>query len=414
MIGNRRAWRIMACVIACPLMSGIADRPARAQDAAASLSASFRRAASRARGSLVSVRILDGLPSATPYFPARPGRFGPYPPVPPFADRPTDGESRTSFSGLVIDPDQGHILTVDPPTLGGSQLGASQLLVTFPDGSERLTSQLRRDPRSGLAVLVVDMRGLHPSRVQWAEPSKLEAGDWLIALGQPGVGDPSMSAGIFSTRRRGGGEELIETDAAITRVGAGGIVINLSGEVAGICKVGGRRADGFEGMGHAVPADRARRIADDLIRFGQVRRAYLGVTVQPPETAMGGRAGPSAGVRVASVAVGTPAAETGIRPGDVIQAVGHRPVNAPGDLQEAVEAVTIGEDVTLDVDRQGQRMEIKVRPRAAPAPMGAGRTPRPWTNFTPGLDPSRGGPVAPGPPPSAPVPPGVPLVPQEP
>src|SRR5262245_1938913 len=131
MIGNRRAWRIMACVIACPLMSGVADRPARAQDAAASLSAGFRRAASRARGSLVSVRVVDGLPSATPYLPARPGRFGPYPPVPPFADRPSDGESRTSFSGLVIDPDQGHILTVDPPTPG-----ASQLLVTFPDGSE--------------------------------------------------------------------------------------------------------------------------------------------------------------------------------------------------------------------------------------------------------------------------------------
>ena len=125
------------------------------------------------------------------------------------------------------------------------------------------------------------MQGLHPTAVSWGNPDKLEPGDWLVALGQPGVGDPSMSVGVFSTRRRGGGEELLETDAAITRVGAGGVLINLNGEVVGICKLGGRRADGFEGMGHAIPADRARRVADDLGRFGQVRRAYLGITVEP-------------------------------------------------------------------------------------------------------------------------------------
>jgi serine protease Do len=337
--------------------------------------------------------------------------------MPPFFDRMTDGDGRTAFSGLVIDADKGLILTADHPTQG-----ASQLLVTFPDGHERLTTQIRRDPRSGLALLVVDMQGLHSARVNWGDPAKLEVGDWLIALGQPGVGDPSMSVGVFSTRRRGGGEELIETDAAITRVGAGGILINLNGEVVGICKLGGRRADGFEGMGHAIPADRARRVVDYLSRFGQVRRPYLGVTVEPVDPATAGRRGPAAGVRVVTVGPGTPAAEAGLRQGDVILAVGQRPVDSGSGVHEAVEAATIGEELTLDIERQGQRMEIKVRPRAMPGPMGAVRSPRPGTTIDPGRDPSQGGPALPGSPPagpggrplSPPASPGVPSFPPEP
>src|SRR5262249_55506816 len=159
-----------------------------------------------------------------------------------------------------------------------------------------------------------------------------------------------------------------ETDAAITRIGSGGVLINLNGEVLGICKLGGRRVDGFEGMGHAIPADRARRVAEDLGRFGQVRRAYLGVTVEPLAPGIGARRGASAGVRVVTVGAGPPAAEAGVRQGDVILAVGQRPVDSVEGVQEAVESVTIGDEVTLDIERQGKRMEIKVKPRAVSAP----------------------------------------------
>jgi S1-C subfamily serine protease len=233
-----------------------------------------------------------------------------------------------------------------------------------------------------------------------------------------------MSVGVFRTRRRGGGEELNETDAAITRVGAGGGLINLDGEVVGICKLGGRRADGFEGMGHAIPADRARRVADDLGRFGQVRRAYLGITVEPVDPAMAGRRGSAAGVRVVTVGAGTPAAEAGVRPGDVILAVGQRPVDSVAGVQEAVESATIGEELALSLERQGKRMEFKVRFRAVPGPMGPARSPRPGTTFGPGRDPNQGGQALPGSPPgpafpgdpplSPPTPPGAPSGPPEP
>lgn len=398
MIANPRWCRSVAPVIVGLMVAGVAEGQGPGPATPNSLSASFRKAAARARGALVSIRLPDGFSPGNPYLPSRPGRFGAAPIAPPFFDRQAaDGDGRTVFSGLVVDADKGLILTADH-----SLQGASHVVVTFPNGEERPSSQIRRDARSGLALIVVDLKGLHPARVHWGDPNMLEPGDWLIALGQPGVGDPSMSVGIFSTRRRGGGEELIETDAAITRVGAGGILVNLDGEVVAICKLGGRRTDGFEGMGHAIPADRARRIADDLGRFGHVRRAYLGVTVQPVNPAIGAQAGSAAGVQVMGVGRGTPAAEAGVQTGDVILAVGGRAVGSVGSVQEAVEAATIGEEIPVTLDRQGQRIELKVRVRAAPEPVGPTRTPRPGTTFGPGLDPSLPPPGAPGVPPGPP------------
>jgi serine protease Do len=405
MMGSRRAWQILAPVLLGSLATWILDGRAMADDPAASLSAGFRRAAARARGSLVSLRIPDGFLPSIPTMRLRPGRIAAPPLFPPLGDRPSEGDGRTTFSGLVIDAEKGLILTADHATQG-----VSQLVVTFPDGQERMTSQIRRDGRSGLAVLAVEMQGLHPTPVSWGNPEKLEPGDWLIALGQPGVGDPSMSVGVFSTRRRGVGEELLETDAAITRVGAGGILVNLNGEVVGICKLGGRRADGFEGMGHAVPADRARRVAEELGRFGQVRRAYLGVTVEPVASGPAGRLGISTGVRVVNVGAGTPAAEAGVRQGDVILSVGQRAVDSVASVQDAVESVTIGDAITLDLERQGQRMQLKVKPRAVPAPAGALRSGRPGMMLEPGRDPRQGTPALPGAPPVGPpsFPPGLP------
>jgi serine protease Do len=395
MTGSHRARRAIAAIALGLLGTTIVNEPCRGQDQAASLSASFRRAAMRARGALVSIRAVDGVPSYRPYAPTRPGRFGPTPMFPPMPDRASDGDARSVFSGLVVDADKGYILTIDQ-----AGQGASQFVVTFPDGQERSTGQVRRDPRSSLALLVVEMQGLRSAQVKWGDPAKLEAGDWLIALGQPGVGDPAMSVGIFSTRRRGASEELIETDAAITRVGAGGILLNLSGEVVGICKLGGRRSDGFEGMGHAIPADRARRVADDLARFGQVQRPYLGISLEPVKPAIGGRQGASKGVVVTSVGRNTPAGDGGVRVGDVVVAVGSRSVDSVLAVQEAVEVATIGDELTLTLERQGKRLEIKLKPRAMQGPQGVVRWPGPGLQVQPRRDPRQGGTTVPDSPPS--------------
>ncbi len=313
------------------------------------------------RPALVAIRPLDG---ERP-IPFGPGQFGPGIVLPPRAGLLGDDDRRPGCSGIIVNADQGRILTIDH-----ALRGASQVLVIFSDGRQRATSEIRRDPRSDLALLVVDPQGLGLTQVSWGDANTLEPADWVLALGQPGGSAPMMSAGIVSARRRIGGESMIETDAVMTPVNSGGPLVNLNGDVVGINQVGGRRRDGLEGMGYAISGDRARRIAADLARFGRVRRAYIGVQIKPvdPSTTTG-RDLP-VGVVIGGVEAGGPAAEAGLRAGDVLIQVRGRPIDGIATLQDLIEFVPIGEELTLTIERLGRRSDVKVRPRAMPDPAG--------------------------------------------
>ena len=355
---------------------GSSATPGLAQGPAEVLSGSFRKAAQRVQPAVVAVRALEGGRPALPMVVPPPGYFPPGPLVPPAARRAGELDREPGGSGLVIDAERGYVLTTDQVLQG-----SVQAVVVLPDGRERLTSQIRRDPRSDLALLIVDPQGLGPNPVTWGNAAALEPGDWVIALGQPGGSAPTMSAGIVSARRRvpgvGGPAELIETDAVIHRVNSGGPLLNLKGEVVGINKQGARRQDGLEGMGWAIPADRARRVAEQLARFGQVRRGYLGIQVEPVDPATAQSVNQPGAVVIAGVSPGSPAALAGLSPGDVILQVGPQPIQGVAMLQELVEQAAIDDELTLTVARQGRRMEVKVRPRAMPGPRGAIGTTRP-------------------------------------
>jgi serine protease Do len=276
-------------------------------------------------------------------------------------------------SGVVIDAVRGYIVTNDH-----ALLGASQASVTLPDGQERVASQLRRDPATDLAILVVDLRGANLTQARWGDPGTLRPGDWVLSVGQPGGSAPAISAGIVSARRRGldmssSSEEWIETDAAVNALNSGGPLINLNGDVIGInTALVGRRAQ-VVGMGFAIPADRARRVVADLIEFGRVRRAFLGVQIEPAPIVSPGGPIASGAVVIGSVTLGSPAAEGGLRAGDVILAVAGRPIRGVGMLQALIEAASIGEELKLTIERGGQRQDVVVRPRAQPVSSGAGR-----------------------------------------
>ncbi len=375
--GWERAGGLVAAALGFWVVGSMAPA-GQAQDAAEVLSASFRKAAQRVQPAVVAVRALEGSRPALPLVLPPRGYYPPGQLVPPVG-RPAvelDREPAGSGSGLVIDAEHGHILTTDQVLQG-----AAQAVVVLPDGRERLTSQIRRDPRGDLALLIVDPQGLGLSPVTWGNAAALQPGDWVIALGQPGGSAPTMSAGIVSARRRvpgvGGAAELIETDAVIHRVNSGGPLVNLRGEVVGINKQGARRLEGLEGMGWAIPADRARRIAEQLARFGQVRRGYLGVQVEPVDPASAEGPNPPGGVLIAAVSPGSPAALAGLSPGDVILRVGPHPIQGVAMLQELIEQAPIEEELTLTIARQGQRLEVKVRPRALPGPLGSTGTTRP-------------------------------------
>src|SRR5262249_15603681 len=146
-------------------------------------------------------------------------------------------------------------------------------------------------------------------------------------------------------------------------------------------KMGGGRREGRGRMGWAIPADRARRIAADLIQFERVRRAYIGVQLESLEPAADGRLSPPGAVVVAGGQPASPASEAGLLPGDVVLQVGQQPIEGFETLQDAIELAPIGEELALTIDRQGRRLDVRVRPRELPAalgPVGPPWLPGPW------------------------------------
>jgi len=370
---------------------GLAPSPVLGQTQAESLSASFRKAAGFVAPSVVAIRPLD------PAYPVSPGPMAPLGPIRPFEAatrlpfRPGETDREPMGSGVVIDAERGLVVTNDHVLLGSSQAA-----VVLADGRERITSQIRRDAGVDLAVLLVDLKGSNLSQARWGDPSALQPGDWVLSIGQSADKAPSISSGIFSSRRRGlfiapPTEDWLETDAAVNALNSGGPLINLNGEVVGInTALVGRRAQ-LVGMGFAIPADRARRIVADLVEYGRVRRAFLGVQIDPVAGPTPARPIPPGSVLIGSVGVGTPAAKGGLRPGDVIVKIAGRPVTGVEMLQGLIETAPIGEELTLTIERAGHRQDVAVRPRAQPAAtvVGPGAL-RPGTRPEPRRDALRG------------------------
>ena len=315
----------------------------RGQGEAEGLAASFRKAARRASPAVVTVRSELGVPPLGAGSGLLPG----------------------GGSGVIIDAAKGLVLTNDhllPP--------AGRVIVTLPDGRERVARDLRRDPRSDLALLTIDPGGLQLRQAEWGDSEALDTGDWVLAVGQPFGLSGTVTAGIVSGKGRGLGlsqyEDLIQTDAAINPGNSGGPLVNLKGEVVGINTAIKTLNGGYEGVGFAVPASRARRVASDLAEFGRVRRAYLGIRVGRIDPEAAARPGAVAGVPITGLTLGGPADQAGLKVGDLITHVAGRPVVGPGAVQSAVEFAPAGEPLALRVVRDGQAREVQVRPAPQP------------------------------------------------
>ncbi len=236
------------------------------------------------------------------------------------------------------------------------------------NGRERMAKQVWRDPKSDLALLSVDPSGL--VQAEWGDSDALDTGDWVLAVGQPFGLSGTVTAGIVSGKGRGIGialyEDLIQTDAAINPGNSGGPLVNLRGEVVGINTAIKTLGGGYEGVGFAVPASRARRVAADLAEFGRVRRAYLGVNVRPIDPSTAERLGSASAAVITGVVTASPAADAGLRLGDVILQVEGKPVDGPGSLQAIVEVARVGEPLSLTISRNGVPQVVQVRPEPQP------------------------------------------------
>jgi len=284
-------------------------------------------------------------------------------------------------SGVVISTD-GYIATnnhvVD---------GADRVTVTFADGRELPAKVVGRDPLTDIAVVKVDAQGL--PAVTFADTSKLEVGDRVLAVGNPfGIGE-TVTSGIVSAmgRRVGilsdvrGFESFIQTDAAINPGNSGGALVDVDGRLIGINTAILSRSGGFQGVGLAVPADLVSQVAEGLVKNGKVVRGFLGVSVQDITPALADSFGlkSRAGALVAQVEPGSPAAKAGLKEGDVITGVNGNAVADSNKLTLNVSSVAPGTKVDLDVLRDGKVEHLAAttgtRPNRMPGQQAAPATP---------------------------------------
>jgi serine protease Do len=268
-------------------------------------------------------------------------------------------------SGVIID-NSGIILTNNHVVAG-----AGEVMVRTHDGREFVATDVWTDPKTDLAVVKIEA----PSDLTAAtlgDSDEVAIGDWVLALGQPFGLESSVTAGIISAMHRGIGitdrENFLQTDAAINPGNSGGPLVNLRGEVVGINTAIHSRSGGNDGIGFAIPSNLARWVGDQLISTGSVKRAYLGVGIQPVTQDLAKQLSvkPRAGVVVTEVFPGTPAAEAGFQSGDVIVKFGDKLVNTPQALQIAVERSTIGSEISVEIVRDGKPLQLTYRAQQQP------------------------------------------------
>ncbi len=288
--------------------------------------------------------------------------------VPPGAEQEVQGLG----SGFVIRSD-GLILTNEHVVRG-----AEEVVVTLPDGRQFKGDVVGVDDATDLALVRI-----HPGSSLPVAPlgnsDSLMIGEWVVAIGNPfgyllSNTEPTVTAGVVSGVGRniiGSGQDrgyyldMIQTDAAINPGNSGGPLTNALGQVVGINSSILSQSGGNEGLGFAIPIDRARRIMADLLAYGHVRRAWVGLEVAParqtPEW------GKPREVRISHVARSSPAAEAGLQAGDVVLRVGGHPVRTPLDWEARVLDARVDQPLPLTVSGDGGVRTVRLVPRDLPS-----------------------------------------------
>ncbi|MGH7225886.1 MAG: Do family serine endopeptidase, partial [Gemmataceae bacterium] len=262
-------------------------------------------------------------------------------------------------SGFIIDP-TGIVITNDHVIAG-----ADQIHVTLNDGTRLKAKIVGIDKKTDLAVLKV--KPPHPlTAVKFGDSDKLRLGEWVIAIGNPFSLGGTVTAGIVSAKNRDIStnpyDSYIQTDAAINRGNSGGPLFNLDGDVIGVNTLIISPSGGSIGLGFAIPSNTVASIVDQLRKYGEVRRGWLGVRIQTvtDEIADSLDVHPARGALVAGVDDKGPAKPAGIEPGDVVIKFDGKDVRDPRDLSRIVAGTAVGEQVDVVLIRKGKEETHKV------------------------------------------------------
>lgn len=291
--------------------------------------------------------------------------------LPDMPDFPQARPRLSAGSGVIVDADEGYVLTNHHVIENGSEI-----TVTLTDRRRFEAELVGSDPGTDIALLRIEPDDL--TALELGDSEALRVGDYVVAIGNPfGLGQ-TVTSGIVSALGRSGliaegYEDFIQTDASINPGNSGGALITLDGRLVGINTAIIAPAGGNVGIGFAVPSDMARTVMEQLIEFGEVRRGRLGVMIQDftPDLAEALGIDADSGAIVSQVEPGTPAEKAGLQAGDLIVAVNGRPVDGSADLRNRIGLTRAGERVTLDVIRDGKRLTVATvlgeaeRPRLA-------------------------------------------------
>ncbi|MND69434.1 putative periplasmic serine endoprotease DegP-like precursor [compost metagenome] len=242
---------------------------------------------------------------------------------------------------------------------------ALDIKVTLNDGTELPAKLIGADPKSDLAVVKIETK--KPlATVTWGDSDTLKLGDQILAIGNPfGIGT-TVTAGIVSARGRdlhsGPYDDFIQIDAPINHGNSGGPLVDHDGHVVGINTAIYSPNGGSVGVGFAIPSDQARQVVAKLMKDGSIDHGFIGVQIQPvtADIADAIGLGKAEGALVAGVNDNTPAAKAGVETGDVITALGGKPISSPRDLSRMVADLAPGSKEELTVWRQGTPKDLRL------------------------------------------------------
>ena len=282
----------------------------------------------------------------------------------PQGQAPRQRQAQSLGSGFIISAD-GYVLTNNHVVAD-----ADEIIVRLSDRSELEAKLVGADPRTDVALLKVEGKGL--PAVKLGRSEVLKVGEWVLAIGSPFGFDHSVTAGIVSAKGRSLPNEnyvpFIQTDVAINPGNSGGPLFNLDGEVVGINSQIFTRSGGFMGLSFAIPIDVAMNVAEQLKAGGKVNRGWLGVVIQEVNKDLAESFGldKPAGALVAQVLENGPAAKGGLQVGDVILSMNGQPIVVSADLPHLVGTIKPGARVTLDIVRGGARKKLDLAVGALP------------------------------------------------
>ena len=284
---------------------------------------------------------------------------------------------QNSLGSGVIVTNEGHIITNNHVVTDRQGNPVDQIEVQLSDGRTKKARLVGADDQVDVAVLKIDDPEVKPLKL--ADSDTVQPGDFVLAIGNPLGFEETVTDGIISSKGRPNRSDvfadLLQTNAAINPGNSGGPLINLRGEVIGINTVIASTTGGSQGLGFAIPSNSVRTALESLLKQGRIIRGYLGI--QTPALRPGESGIESDGVTVAQVQAGSPAAQAGVQPGDVIRRFDGREVKNLNVLRSLVAQTQLNKEVELEIVRDGKPLKVKAQIKEQPVEyQSAGVLPR--------------------------------------